>query len=706
VIGLVLAWGALAVATATVLVLAWPRRRVNRDQLRQAALLDVMPGAALVVAEDGRFLEQNAQAHQLLGYTREELAVLTLRDLDVPETPGALGTQLQRALAGERLELETGLRGRTGERCDVMLRARATSGWGRPAVLFTFLDLTVRLRTERALRTAHRAVLALSRCNEALIRSTTEAALFQNLCRVVVEEAGYRMCWVGLAEHDERRSVRPVAVAGAEEGYLRHLDVVWADTERGRGPTGTAIRTGKPMVGRYVEGESALSPWRAEALRRGYRASAALPLHSEGTSFGCVCIYSTEAGAFDEPELHFLMQLAEDVSFGVLSLRARADRDRLTAQLAQADRLAAMGTLAAGVAHEINNPLAYVVASHAFMAEALGRLQERGAAPATLELAEALADAREGAERVRQIVRDLRTFSRVDETRTGPVDLQRILESSLAIARSELKHRAKVVRDYRPAPRVMGNEGRLGQVFLNLLINAAQAVPPGHAEENEVRITTFTDPQGRPVVEVSDTGPGVAPELRERIFEPFFTTKRIGEGTGLGLSICRNLVAAAGGEISVEGDAGRGATFRVVLPAAPAGTRPPTPAPAPAVATRRGRVAVVDDEPAIRRAAERLLAPEHEVVPFGDAQAIVDRIRAGDRFDAILCDILMPGMTGIDLHRTLREVAPAQADAIIFVTGGAFSTEGRAFLDGVANPVLEKPFDTPAVRSAVRALLR
>jgi CheY-like chemotaxis protein len=114
---------------------------------------------------------------------------------------------------------------------------------------------------------------------------------------------------------------------------------------------------------------------------------------------------------------------------------------------------------------------------------------------------------------------------------------------------------------------------------------------------------------------------------------------------------------------------------------------------------------VVDDEPAIRRAAVRLLAAEHEVVSFEDAHSAADRIRAGERFDAILCDILMPGMTGIELHRVLREVAPAQADAMIFITGGAFTAEGRAFLDGVANPVLEKPFDTPAVRRAIRALV-
>ncbi len=709
-IGWVLGTVALACAASVVALSVCRARRsgaaLAANEARHRALFTLMPSGAVVITADGAFAEFNDQAHTMLGYTRDEFAAFRLRDLDVKDAPGDFEERFRRLLGGEVLEFETTLRSRTGELCDVMVRARAAEGWDRPAVLVTLLDLTARHRAEQALRTAHRAVIALSRCNEVLVRSTNEASLYDSLCRLIVEDGGYRMCWVGIAEHDERRTVRPVATAGNDQGYVASVGVVWSDTERGRGPTGTAIRTARPVVGRDFAADATLAPWRDEALRRGYRSAVALPLVTDGRAFGAVTLYATEPDAFDDAELHFLMQLAEDVSFGVSSLRARADRDRLTAQLVQADRLAAMGTLAAGVAHEINNPLAYVVASHAFMSEALGHVRQRVSDPALGELGEALDDAREGAERVRQIVRDLRTFSRVDDARTGPVDLHRVLESSLGIAGNELKHRARVVKDYRPVPPVVANEAKLGQVFLNLVINAAQAVAAGHVDANEIRITTSTDDRGRAVVEVSDSGPGVPPELRERIFEPFFTTKRIGEGTGLGLSICRNLVAAAGGEISVEGASGRGATFRVVLPAAPASARAEGPAAHPAAPGRRGRVAIVDDEPAIRRAAERLLATEHEVVPFESARALSEAVRAGERFDAILCDLLMPDMSGMDLHRVLREVAPAQADAVVFVTGGAFTTEGRAFLDAVANPVLEKPFDAATVRRAIRALVR
>ncbi len=686
-------------------------RRTNAalatNEARYRALFTLMPSGAMVVTADGSFAAFNDQAHTYLGYSREEFAQLTVRHLDAADAPGEFAERFRRLLAGEVLEFETLQRGKAGDLREVMIRARAAEGYGEPAILMTSLDLTARKRATQALRTAHRAVLALSRCNESLVRATTEQALYESLCRIVVEDGGYRMCWVGLAALDERSGIRPVAIAGHDGGYVAGLDLVSAATERGQCPSGAAIRTGRPAIARDLADGTVVAPWRAEALRRGFRSAAALPLVSEGRSLGAVSIYSCEAEAFDEAELHFLMQLAEDVSFGVVSLRARADRERLTAQLVQADRLAAMGTLAAGVAHEINNPLAYVVASHAFIGEGLARLEGQVGGHAVAGLADALADAQEGAERVRLIVRDLRTFSRVDDSRTDRVDLHRVLDSSLGIARNELKHRATVVREYGPVPPVLGNDAKLGQVFLNLLINAAQAIEAGHLDDNEIRVVTSTDAAGRARVEVRDTGPGIPAELRDRIFDPFFTTKGIGEGTGLGLSICRNIVKSLGGEIAVEGAPERGAVFCVTLPAAPRDVRP-TPAPPSAVtpAGRRGRVAIVDDEPGIRRAAERLLAGEHDVVAFEHARALGDRVGAGERFDVILCDLLMPDMTGMDLHALLREVAPLQADAMVFVTGGAFTPEARAFLDRVPNPVLEKPFDLPAVRKVIRALVR
>jgi signal transduction histidine kinase len=166
--------------------------------------------------------------------------------------------------------------------------------------------------------------------------------------------------------------------------------------------------------------------------------------------------------------------------------------------------------------------------------------------PALDEAGEALAEARQGAERVRNIVRDLRVFARGDEEQSGPVALRRVLDSSINIAWNEIRHRARLVKDYGDTPMVEANESRLGQVFLNLLLNAAHAIPEGETERNEIRVSTRTDGRGHAVVEIRDTGGGIPAAIREKIFDPFFTTKSAGEGTGLGLWICKRHPERAG----------------------------------------------------------------------------------------------------------------------------------------------------------------
>jgi PAS domain S-box-containing protein len=372
-----------------------------------------------------------------------------------------------------------------------------------------------------------------------------------------------------------------------------------------------------------------------------------------------------------------------------------------------ADRMASVGTLAAGVAHEINNPLAYVVANLRFVAEQLAELRGELPPERAGEIASAIADAQEGAERVRVIVRDLRTFSRGDEERQGPVDVQRALDSAIAMAWNEIRHRARLVKDYVPVPLVNGNEARLGQVFLNLLLNAAHAIPEGAAEHNEIRVATDVDAIGRVSVEVRDTGCGIPEEHRDRLFDPFFTTRRVGEGTGLGLSICHGIVHQLGGEIDVHSEVGKGSSFRVLLPvgwSAPVEWpgRPPS---APA-GTLRARVLVVDDEQLVLSSVRRLLASEHDVETVAEPRLALGRLLAGERFDVVLCDLMMPELTGMDLHAELARAAPEQAARIVFLTGGAFTPRARTFLDQVPNQRIEKPFDGENLRALVRDRLK
>jgi len=243
---------------------------------------------------------------------------------------------------------------------------------------------------------------------------------------------------------------------------------------------------------------------------------------------------------------------------------------RMRAQLAAADRMASIGMIAASVAHEIKNPLACVAANLELAVQATGELPDVPAAMRE-ELADELRDACEGARRVQQIVRDLGVFSRPADERSAPVDVRAVLEASLRLARTELVHRALLVKELGEVPLVQGNECRLGQVFLNLLVNAAQAIPDDLPSKKQIRVVTRTDADGSVVVEVADTGTGMPPEVVDRLFTPFFTTKPPGAGTGLGLSICHRIVTSMGGEIAVESEVGKGTRFIVRLPAMASG---------------------------------------------------------------------------------------------------------------------------------------
>lgn len=378
-------------------------------------------------------------------------------------------------------------------------------------------------------------------------------------------------------------------------------------------------------------------------------------------------------------------------------------RKTVEAQLLIAERMAAVGILAAGVAHEINNPLAAVVAN---LDLALEAVDGRGTLEGNLQLVQRLEEATVAAERVRQTVRDLKIFSRGDDETRGPVNVERVMESTLRMAWNELRHRAKLVKRYGGVPLVEASEARLGQVFLNLVMNAVQALPEAGTEGQQITITTRTTGD-RVAVEVSDTGTGISPEVLARLFTPFVTTKPVGVGTGLGLSICHRIVTELGGEIAVETELGKGTTFRVFLPASKTLLEviaPPAKV-APKAAAKRGRVLVVDDEPMLAGLVETVLRDQQEVVVRERAREALDLILLGERFDVLLCDLMMPGMTGIDLYQELLVQAPDQAARVVFMTGGAFTQHARSFLDTVANPRLEKPFRALELRALISGLL-
>lgn len=358
-------------------------------------------------------------------------------------------------------------------------------------------------------------------------------------------------------------------------------------------------------------------------------------------------------------------------------------RHRLT------ERLNSLGTMAAGVAHEINNPLSFVLANLNVVSETLQHLPP---APGVdmVDLRDAVSEAIEGAERVRQIVLSMRPFARTDEAHRAHCDVIRIVHASLNLARNELRHRARISTDLKPVGAVWANEARLGQVFLNLLINAAHAIPDGHAAAHEVRITTREE-RGCVFVTVRDTGRGIPADVLTRIFDPFFSTKGAGEGSGLGLFISQSIVKESGGELTVESTPGMGSTFEVRLPVATA-SAPKEPPNLPR--SRALKVLIVDDEPSILRSLERLLGKEHVLTLAYSGREALTLLSARDDFNLVLCDMMMPELSGIDVW---QQISPEQRARFVFMTGGTFTERAEVFVSQHRPPVLAKPFSATSL---------
>jgi two-component system cell cycle sensor histidine kinase/response regulator CckA len=365
-------------------------------------------------------------------------------------------------------------------------------------------------------------------------------------------------------------------------------------------------------------------------------------------------------------------------------------REELRARLALSERITSLTTLASGLTHELNNPLQVLAASFDQIRDVAARLGP----PHGDDLESELAASRAAADRLLRVVRDLAVFTRTEgEDTAAPVELSTPLETAIRLTANTIRHRARLTRLIRRVPAVMGSVARLTQVFVNILLNAAQAIPEGSAARHEVHVSLDRVSADRVQVAISDTGEGMGPDVIARVFDPFFTTRPVGVGTGLGLSVCHGIVAAMGGEIYVESEPGRGTIFRVVLPAVGSISRPSTLTPlVDSACFERRRIAVIDDDPMVCRSLTRLIASQHDVVPFTSPTEALEAIFSDEQsFDAILCDVMMPEMSGIEVYQQIVERDPALAARLVFVTGGAFSAEARSFLEAGQHRVIEKP---------------
>ncbi|HMI92935.1 MAG TPA: response regulator, partial [Polyangiales bacterium] len=374
-----------------------------------------------------------------------------------------------------------------------------------------------------------------------------------------------------------------------------------------------------------------------------------------------------------------------------------------------AERLASLGTLAAGIAHEVNNPLTFVI-GNAYCIERMlqrweGLLSANGEAGELDNAREFVADLRTGAERIQRIVADMGVFGTSSVDPPALVDVRASVEWALRVTANAIRHRAQLSVELSEVPPVVARESELGQVFVNLLVNASQAIPEGEAPMHSIRVASRVDEHGGAMVSVRNTGAVIPAAVLSRVFEPFFSTKPPGQGTGLGLTICRRIVASLGGELKVESSKEHGTCFEVHLPKA-ALTRSGRPLVETNEEEQHGRVLVIDDDPAVLRLLNQLVGRKHEVVAVDSATEGMRLLEEDHNFDLVLCDLMMPGMGGEELLRRVERRWPRVAASMVFMTGGAYTPAAAAFLASITNPRIQKPFQPIALMSLLQRGLR
>lgn len=578
----------------------------------------------------GVYVEVNLRGCQMLGRTRDEVLGLNLREVVHPEDIQQRAVDLSKIETGQPFLSERRLlRGDGSSFVAEVSTTRLDDG----RYLAFVRDVTERRAAEEVVQRAEASFRALLDVLPALVVVHRQGII------VYANATAAKACAYG----------SPAEMVGS-----RVIDLVYPDDR-----AGVAAR-----IRRMVETGAAEGLERERFMRR------------DGTHF------EAEVVAFP---------LVFDGKPSLLAVATDATESaKLRAQLIHSDRLASIGLLAAGVAHEINNPLAYVLPNLERLAEGLA-----SPSPDLAALQDNVRGALDGVRRVQKIVRDLGSFAREARDDTTATDVDATVESALLLAESELRFRARVTRDLAARSRVRANEGRLVQVLLNLVVNAAHAIPEGDAAAHEVKVTT-RDAPGEVRITVSDTGEGIAREHLPRLFDPFFTTKAPGAGSGLGLSVCQSIVSSFGGRIEVDSTRGVGSAFTVVLPAV-AATAPTPPAPPPSAPPRarsvRPRLLLVDDERNVRSVLEALLKGRYDVTPVASVPEARARITESGDWQLILCDLMMPEVTGMDLYDWVEQEHRALASRMVFMTGGAFTERARELLDRLPDRWIEKPFD-------------
>ena len=585
-------------------------------------------------------------------------------------------------------------------------------------------DITRSIEAEQSEHKVQRALRLLSDCNFAMARADSETELLSEICRVVVETGNFRMAWIGCAEQDADKTIRPLVSWGSNDGYLAETRISWdAESPWGSGPTGEAIRSGQPQVNHDYQGNPRMKPWRQLALRHGYQSSIALPmsLPSVGT-FGAMMVYAREADAFAPEEVSLLMELAQNVTFGIERLRERGRR------FAAESASEAKSTFLANMSHEIRTPMNAVIG--------MTLLALRADPPPRVR--DYLQKIQSSGRHLLGVINDILDISKLEAGKVAleqvEFDLEQVLDDVVSViaekaAGKGLKLGVELASEL--PLQLVGDPLRLEQVLINLADNAVKFTARG---EIGISVSLQERQAGQVLLHfaVRDTGIGLSLEQRERLFQNFqqadnSITRKYG-GSGLGLSISKRLAELMGGQIGVDSHPGTGSTFWFTVrldlsQASPrqSGSRqerqaPLTPAAAereratqalaPAADLRDARVLVVEDNPLNQEVATEFLEALGLRVELAEDGAVALQKIQRQPYDIVLMDMQMPVMDGLSATREIRKLPGRQALPILAMTANAMDIDRKRCLEAGMNDHIAKPIEPEQLLDRLRRWIR
>ncbi|MBW8079237.1 MAG: GAF domain-containing protein [Gallionella sp.] len=717
--------------------------QLRRESEKNLAILRNASDGIHIVDDAGYLIEASDSFCTMLGYSRDELIGKNVAQWDAVFSGHEIVSNIAKQITSQtRSEFETHHRRKDGTVFAVEVSGMPLELDGKMVVFNSSRDITLRKQEEVALQNSNRALAALSSVNRGLMHASDEEALLQSVCQTLVAECGYRLAWVGYLEHDAELSVRPVAQYGFEQGYLESAKIVWADTGRGNGPMGKAARTGKPQIVRNILTDESMLPWREAAIKRGYESGIALPLSHFGKVFGVLSIYAASPDAISQEEAMFLEEMANDLAYGLESIRVRKERDVALEQLAQAnaqieeerahlvDRVTerttqlqmanhAKDSFLATMSHEIRTPLAGL----------LGMMELLGLSELAPKQAELLGAAQKSGHSLLRIVNDILDWSKIEagKLELAPraatiLDMLKSVTSTYAQIASEKDIHLKIELDPELSDAYYFDPLRVSQILNNFTSNAIKFTERGTVRIRAGRIKRNDNGNETIRFSVQDNGLGISAEQQARLFRQYeqasAETARLYGGTGLGLAICRRLAELMDGALSVESAIGRGSTFSftVDLPVAgqleqdrlrrhsdDADTLDEAPDISPMNNNgKRISLLIVDDHPLNRMLLKQQLGMLGVTADAAaDGAEALEKYQAG-AYDLIITDCHMPEMDGYELTFRIRELekrAGGTRIPIIAWTANVLAEESDRCGHAGMDDLLTKPTELADLRT-------